>query len=146
MKSKRFKATLSMLMMAAGAASLAACAMEADADQQAQSAQSVLAADEQTPAEQTPAEATDSATNATDETDPRVSCRVVTASSIPVFSAPAGTGVLCRFPRGTRFSHFGPVITPFGTRYITWCPLGVPPSQGTTGYAQGAGTVDGGCG
>lgn len=146
MKSKQFKTTLSMLMMAAGGASLAAC-MEAAADKQVPSEQSVLAADEQTPYkqtldEQTPDESTDSAKSATDEAEPRVSCRLVTAASIPVFTTPTSGVVRCTFPRGTRFSHFGAA----GVRWITWCPLGVPPAQGTTSFAQNAGTVDGGCG
>ena len=75
---------------------------------------------------------------------PRVSCRIVTASSIPVFTTQDGGTVLCRFLKGDKFSFFG-FTQPFN-RMITWCPRGVPPSQGTTGFAQLAGTVDGGCG
>ena len=75
---------------------------------------------------------------------PRVSCRRVTASSIPVFTTPGGSTVLCRFLQGDRFSFFE-VTAPLN-RLTTWCPRGVPVSQGTTGYAQLAGTVDGGCG
>jgi hypothetical protein len=141
-KSKRRNMTLGMLIMAAGAASLAACATEVDADKEVQSEQSVLTADEQTP---DPSIASpDSSAN---EVTPRVSCRRVTASSIPVFTAPNSNTVLCRFFAGDKFSYFNVVqASGFPARLTTWCPRGVPPAQGTTGYAQISGTVDGGCG
>jgi len=153
MKSQRHNMRLSMLMMTAGAASLAACAMPADPDKEAASDQSVPAANEQTPDEsaaaannsgneQTPDESTTAAKASASEVTPRVSCRLVVVSSIPVFTTPTSNVVRCRFPLNTRFSHFGAA----GNRWITWCPLGVPPSQGTTSFAQNAGTIDGGCG
>ena len=142
MKSRQRKTRLSVLLMtAAGAAFLAACAME-DANKEAQSGHSVPAADEQTPEE-----ATDPATTPNDVVTPRVSCRRVTASSIPVFRAPNSNSVLCRFLQGDKFSYFEVVqASGFPARLTTWCPRGVPPSQGITGYAQISGTVDGGCG
>jgi hypothetical protein len=138
----RRNTTLSMLILAAGAGFLAACATEVDADKEARSEQSVLTTDEQTPDESTaPAQ------SSADEATPRVSCRRVTASSIAVFTAPNSNSVLCRFFAGDRFSYFNVVQAPgFPARLTTWCPRGVPPAQGTTGYAQISGTVDGGCG
>jgi hypothetical protein len=131
-----------MLMMAGGAAFLTACAMDVDADKEARSEQSVLTVDEPTPDE-----ALASAKSSADEVTPRVSCRRVTASSIPVFRAPNSNSVLCRFFAGDKFSYFNVVqASGFPARLTTWCPRGVPPAQGTTGYAQIAGTVDGGCG
>lgn len=130
MKSERRKARLNMLLVAAAAISLAACAMEVDGDEE-------VAPDESATAEE-------AAPGTDDEVGPLVSCRRVTASSIPVFTTPSGGTVLCSFFNGDVFSHFG-FVSPPG-RYITWCPRGVPPSQGTTGYAQASGTVDGGCG
>jgi hypothetical protein len=159
MKNQRCKARLGMLLLAAGATFVAACAMDPDGDKKTRSEQSELATDEPTPNESVATEKTvyakdgEDAAGATasapdgaegNAVTPRVSCRRVTASSIPVFSTPSGSGVLCRFFAGDRFSHFG-FVSPPG-RYITWCPRGVPPAQGTTGYAQAAGTVDGGCG
>jgi hypothetical protein len=71
---------------------------------------------------------------------PPVPCRLVTASSIPVFTSQDGSAVLCRFLHGDRFSSLGST-QPFG-RFITWCPRGVPVQQGTTGFAQVAGTTN----
>src|ERR1044071_326829 len=106
-----------MLMMAAGAGLLGACAMEGDADKeaQAQDEQSVLA-----PEEQTPEELMASMKTSADEATPRVSCRRVTASSIPVFTATNSNTVRCRFFAGDVFSHFGFVQSPgFSLRVIT---------------------------
>ncbi|HTE49888.1 MAG TPA: hypothetical protein VK698_03380 [Kofleriaceae bacterium] len=154
MKSERRKARLNRLMVAAAAISLSACAMEGDGDEEVGGAQNELTADEsvttQKGASVSNTEATAGAAASAespaddDVVTPRVSCRRVTASSIPVFSTPSGSAVLCSFFQGDVFSHFG-FVSPPG-RYITWCPRGVPPSQGTTGYAQASGTVDGGCG
>jgi hypothetical protein len=158
MKSKRRKTALSMLMMVAGAASLAACAMGVDADKEARSEQRVLTADEPTldnsmaTEQAVSASGTGLAAGGVASTagpadggaiTPRVACRLVTAAAINVWSAPNGGFVRCQFFRNDRFSHFGRVVS--SNRYITWCPRGVPPSQGTTSYADGAGTVDGGC-
>jgi hypothetical protein len=145
-KSQRRKTTLSMLLMAIAAALLSACAVDMDAKQEAQTEQSVLAPEGQTP-EPTPEDLMVSMNSSGDEATPRVSCRRVTASSIPVFTATNSNTVRCRFFAGDVFSHFGFVQSPgFSLRVITWCPRGVPPSQGTTSYAQVSGTVDGGCG
>jgi hypothetical protein len=130
-----------MWMMVAGAAFLAACTAEVDANKEAQSEQSVLTADDQTPDESVAP-----AKSSADEVTPRVACRKVTASSIPVFTAPGSNSVRCRFLAGDKFSYFGAVQAPgFPQRLVTWCPRGVKPSDGTTSYAQLAGTVDGGC-
>ena len=137
MMSKRPKTILTMLMMVAGVF-LAACAAEVDADKD----RSVL-----TPDEPKPDESTAPAKDSPGEVTPRVSCRRVTASSIPVFTAPNSNTVLCRFFSGDKFSYFNVVqASGFPARLTTWCPRGVPPAQGTTGYAQISGTVDGGCG
>jgi len=154
MKSERRKARLNMLMVAAAAISLSACAMEVDGDEEVLSEQSEPTPGEPVTTEEAesvsgaerPVGAVDPAERSADDdvVTPLVSCRRVTASSIPVFTTPSGGTVLCSFFNGDVFSHFG-FVTPPG-RYITWCPRGVPPSQGTTGYAQAGGTVDGGCG
>jgi hypothetical protein len=156
MKSERRKPRLGMLMMAAWASFLVACAMDVERDQKPGTEQNELTADKVTPDESTASEQAVSASDAepatASEADsvndavvrPRVSCRRVVVSSIPVFTTPSGSTVLCRFFLGDVFSHFG-FVSPPG-RYITWCPRGVPPAQGTTGYAQASGTVDGGCG
>lgn len=141
MNSKGHKMTLSALMLTAGAVFLAGCAVEGDTGKEAHIDQGTLPANEQTPSESTPSEK-----SSADEVTPRVSCRRVTASSIPVFTAPNSNSVLCRFFSGDKFSYFNVVQAPgFAARLTTWCPRGVPPAQGTTGYAQISGTVDGGC-
>lgn len=89
------------------------------------------------PATGTTASANSSAID--DGIKPRIPCRRVTAASVPVFSTPNGSTVLCTFFRGDVFTNFGQV-SPFG-RYINWCPRGVPPSQGIEGFVQAAGTV-----
>lgn len=151
MKSNRYQAGLGMLLMTvAGSGLLAACA-EAEADKNPPIQQSETAApDESTtdkaePGTDTPRDPGQTNTQGDDkEATPRVACRLVTASSIPVWSAPSGGFVRCNFFAGDRFSHFGRVTAT--NRYVTWCPRGVPPAQGVESYAQGAGTVDGGCG
>ncbi len=146
MNNKLRRMSLSMLMIVAGAASLTACAMEQDPDKEARSDQSLVTADEQKP-DEAAAAATSPASGPTSDITPRVSCRRVVVSSIPVFTAPNSNSVRCSFFSGDKFSYFGVVQSPgFPQRLITWCPRGVPPSQGTTSYAQIAGTVDGGCG
>jgi hypothetical protein len=147
-----------MWMMAAGATLLAACTMEVDGQEKAPSEQSQLAADELTPDQSMATEAAVSGSHAGLAADalasakssaidgvihPRIPCRRVTATSVPVFSSPNGSGVLCRFFQGDVFTNFGQVL-PSG-RYINWCPRGVPPAQGTEGFVQAAGTVASGC-
>jgi len=158
MKSKKFETGLAMLMMAAGVGLVAACTTEMRGEDQAQSAQSDVTANATTPdqpkatevtlpdspAELAPGAAAPANRSAADGViNPRVPCRRVTASSIPVFSSPTGGGVLCTFFQGDVFSEFGQIVS--NGRWVTWCPRGVPPSQGTTAYAQNAGTVNGGC-
>ena len=84
--------------------------------------------------------AADETSQSTDNViQPHVACRRVTASSIPVFSTPGGSAVQCTFLQGDRFSALDQAA-PFG-RLTTWCPRKVPVSQGTTAYAQFAGTT-----
>lgn len=144
MKNERLKTRLGMLMLATGATFFAACAVDADGGKEAESE---LAAGEQA-AHVEPINHFATAAEAsliTGEATPKVACRRVTAGGgIPAFTHPTGGSVSCRFFHNDLFSHFGQIVS--SNRYITWCPRGVPPSQGTTAYAQGAGTIDGGCG
>lgn len=169
MKIDRRKTRLRMLMMAAGGIFLAACATEVDRDQAAGSQQNEVtgsqqneaagnqqnepAASELTPDKSTVTEEMSAAeaalpAGATASADdrlisPRTPCRRVTASSIPVFTSSTSGTVRCTFFAGDVFSYFAAATPPL--RFQTWCPRGVPPSQGTVSWAQGAGTVDGGC-
>ncbi len=156
MKSERRNTRLAMLMMVAGASLFAACTTEMHGDDQAQTAQSEVTASPPAPdqskatAVMLPGSQAEPATGASaDRTaidavvNPRVPCRRVTASSIPVFSSSTGGGVLCTFFQGDVFSEFGQIVS--NGRWVTWCPRGVPPSQGTTAFSQNAGTVNGGC-
>ena len=151
MKSIRCNTRFAALVMVAGAALLGAC-REAQADKKVPNEQRELATPDQTAPDQAAPtsyseRAPDSpATTAANDATPRVSCRRVTASSIPVFTTTTGSTVACSFFQGDTFSYFGVVTTGSISRLITWCPRGVPPAQGFTAYAQIAGTVDGGCG
>ena len=153
MKIDRHTTRMRMLMMAAGAISLAACATEMDRDEAAGSEQNARAASELTPdkskvtEEMSAAEAARlagaSASADNQLITPRTPCRRVTAGSIPVFTSSSSTTVRCTFRAGDVFSYFAVASPPL--RFQTWCPRGVPPAQGTVSWAQGAGTVDGGC-
>lgn len=152
MKSERYKTGLCMLMMAAGASFLAACATDVDGHEKVASEQNELTADKPTPDQSMATEGAVSAADATTSEkrstidgviSPRTPCRRVTASSIPVFTTTTGSTVSCRFLQGDVFSYFGTVIA--NGRFVTWCPRGVPPAQGHEAYAQAAGTVNGGC-
>jgi hypothetical protein len=142
-----------LLMMVAAGAFVAACAMGVDDNKGPSSEQDELTADELTAdqsmateggagshAELAAGAMTSATSSAVDDViKPHVSCRRVTAAGIPVFSTPNGSGVLCSFFQGDRFSYFG--VTGLFSRLTTWCPRGVPKSQGITGYAQLAGTA-----
>jgi hypothetical protein len=138
-----------MLMVAAGTTFLAACGVdEARAEP---SKQSELTPDKPAPKESVAPEqgasASDTEPAPGEAVTPRVPCRRVTAASVPFFTAPNSNTVACRFFAGDVFSYFNVVQSPgFPARLTSWCPRGVPPAQGTTAYAQIAGTVDGGCG
>ncbi len=158
MKSKRCKSGLDMLAMAAAATLLAACAMEADDHEKTRSEQNQLTAEEVMPDQSAATEgvvaesqaalaaggvASTNSSAIDGAIQPRATCRRVTATSVPVFTSPGGSAVLCRFLKGDVFVNFGQV-SPFG-RYINWCPRGVPPNQGTEGFVQQAGTTASGC-
>jgi Flp pilus assembly protein TadG len=153
MKIDRRKTGLRMLMAAAAATSLAACATETDRDEAAGTEQNARAASELTPdksmmTENMPAAEAARLAGTAASADkplitPRTPCRRVTASSIPVFTSSSSGTVRCTFFAGDVFSYFAAASPPL--RFQTWCPRGVPPAQGTVSWAQGAGTVDGGC-
>jgi hypothetical protein len=158
MKSEQRNSRLSVVMMAAATTFLTACVMEVDGDENAGSEQSELMAGEATPDESLATEEPASVNEAElaagvrasaegrddDVVTAAVPCRRVTAVSIAVYDGPLSSVVQCRFFQGDVFSYFGRVWP--SARYVTWCPRGVPPSQGTTGFASPNGHVNGGCG
>lgn len=142
MKSERNKTIRSMLMVAASASLLAACAMEegkvAPDEASTTEESSSATGDEFVMRAVSPASSTD--VNAV----PAASgCRRVTASSIPVYTTATGFTVKCTFFAGDVFQYVLVGSPPL--RYLTWCPRHTPPSQGEFSWAQGAGTVAAGC-
>ena len=132
MKSEKHKTRLGLLMVAAVASLLIACATEEDNLTLEESITTEVTGEELTIKTATLAES--SAIEAAPAPGP---CRQVTASSIPVFTTPTSNDVRCRFLRGDIFSY----VATFRGRYETWCPRRTPPEQGVFSWAPEAGSV-----
>jgi hypothetical protein len=144
MKNERYQTRLGMLMAAAAASLLIACATEADRLTPSESTTtdegaSVTGADINVGA-------IDSAMNPAVGAVPAQSssCRRVTASSIPVYATASGSTVNCRFLKGDFFTILGSTNAG-GGRYLSWCPRHTPIDQGVLSWAQAAGTVAAAC-
>ena len=137
MKSERHTMRLGMLMVAAMASLLVACAVEDDE----------VAADETAIVEQASTETdvkvamgtVDLAKPAADGVEIAAGpCRRVTAGSIPVFTTATSNVVRCRFLQGDTVTVLG---TSSNGRFLSWCPRRTPIEQGLFSWGTLAGTV-----
>lgn len=139
MKSEGHRTRLGILMVAAAASLLGACAMEEDklTPEASTTAKDTSSATDEELASHTIEPATGSAVGGAPAA--AFPCRKVTASSIPIFATPTGSAVHCTFFAGDVFQYLSIGNPPL--RYETWCPRHVPRSQGEVSWAQAAGTV-----
>src|SRR5688572_12861752 len=137
MKSERHTMRLGMLMVAAMASLLVACAVEED-DVALDETTTVEKASTVTGVKVTMGTA-DLAKHAGDGVEIAAGpCRRVTAASIPVYSTATSNTVRCRFLRGDTVTVLG---TSSNGRFLSWCPRHTPIEQGVFSWGTLAGTV-----
>jgi hypothetical protein len=134
MKSERHTTRLGMLMVAAMASLLVACAVEPD-----DAALDETATVEEASTVTVTIGNIDMSKPAADRvTIAAGPCRRVTAASIPVYSTATSNTVRCRFLRGDTVTVLG---TSSNGRFLSWCPRHTPIEQGVFSWGTLAGTV-----